>query len=110
MPKRAERIATVPPYLFAEIDKKKAAAIARGVDVISLGIGDPDMPTPSFVVDKMKQAVADPRWHQYPDYDGSLAYRTAVTQFYKKRFGIELNPKTEALALIGSKEGIAHII
>jgi len=110
MPKRAERIATVPPYLFAEIDKKKAAAIARGVDVISLGIGDPDMPTPSFVVDKMKEAVANPKWHQYPDYDGSLAYRTAVTQFYKKRFGVEFDPKTEALALIGSKEGIAHII
>lgn len=110
MPKRAERIATVPPYLFAEIDKKKAAAIARGVDVISLGIGDPDLPTPQFVVDKMKEAVADPRWHQYPDYDGSLAYRTAATKFYKKRFGIDLDPKTEALALIGSKEGIAHII
>ncbi|HWI50766.1 MAG TPA: LL-diaminopimelate aminotransferase [Symbiobacteriaceae bacterium] len=110
MPKRAERIATVPPYLFAEIDKKKAAAIARGVDVISLGIGDPDMPTPAFVVDKMKEAVANPKWHQYPDYDGSLAYRTAVTQFYKKRFGVEFDPKTEALALIGSKEGIAHII
>ncbi|HYF95716.1 MAG TPA: LL-diaminopimelate aminotransferase [Symbiobacteriaceae bacterium] len=110
MPKRAERIATVPPYLFAEIDKKKAAAIARGVDVISLGIGDPDLPTPKFVVDKMKEAVENPKWHQYPDYDGSLAYRTAVTQFYKRRFGVDLNPKTEALALIGSKEGIAHII
>lgn len=110
MPKRAERIATVPPYLFAEIDKKKAAAIARGVDVISLGIGDPDMPTPQFVVDKMKEAVANPKWHQYPDYDGSLAYRTAVTSFYQKRFGVELNPRTEALALIGSKEGLAHII
>ncbi|MDF2630623.1 MAG: LL-diaminopimelate aminotransferase apoenzyme [Symbiobacteriaceae bacterium] len=110
MPKRAERIASVPPYLFAEIDKKKAAAIARGVDVISLGIGDPDMPTPKFVVDKMKEAVENPKWHQYPDYDGSLAYRTAVTSFYKKRFGVELDPKTEALALIGSKEGLAHII
>jgi LL-diaminopimelate aminotransferase len=110
MPKRAERIATVPPYLFAEIDKKKAAVIARGVDVISLGIGDPDMPTPQFVVDKMKEAVENPKWHQYPDYDGSLEFRSAACKYYKKRFGIEFDPKTEALALIGSKEGLAHII
>jgi LL-diaminopimelate aminotransferase len=110
MPKRAERIATVPPYLFAEIDKKKSAAIARGIDVISLGIGDPDLPTPQFVIDRMKQAVENPKWHQYPDYDGSLAFRTAACAFYKKRFGAEFDPKTEALALIGSKEGLAHII
>lgn len=110
MPQRAQRIATVPPYLFAEIDKKKAAVIARGVDVISLGIGDPDMPTPKFVVERMKEAVENPKWHQYPDYDGSLAFRTAACQFYKKRFGHEFDPKSEALALIGSKEGLAHII
>jgi LL-diaminopimelate aminotransferase len=110
MPQKAKRIATVPPYLFAEIDKKKAAVKARGVDVISLGIGDPDLPTPDFVVKKMQEAVANPKWHQYPDYDGSLAYRTAVASFYKKRFGVEIDPKTEALALIGSKEGLAHII
>jgi LL-diaminopimelate aminotransferase len=110
MPKRAQRIATVPPYLFAEIDKKKKAVVARGVDVISLGIGDPDLPTPAFVVNKMKEEVENPKWHQYPDYDGSLAFRTAACQFYQKRFGAEFDPKTEALALIGSKEGLAHII
>lgn len=110
MPKRAERIATVPPYLFAEIDKKKAAAMAKGVDVISLGIGDPDLPTPKFVVDKMHEAIENPKHHQYPDYDGSLAFRKAACEFYKKRFGVEFDPKTEALALIGSKEGLAHII
>lgn len=110
MPQKAKRIATVPPYLFAEIDKKKAAVKARGVDVISLGIGDPDLPTPDFVVKKMQAEVANPKWHQYPDYDGSLAYRTAVASFYQKRFGVEIDPKTEALALIGSKEGLAHII
>ncbi|MDB4894226.1 MAG: LL-diaminopimelate aminotransferase apoenzyme [Firmicutes bacterium] len=110
MPKRAERIAAVPPYLFAEIDKKKAAVVARGVDVISLGIGDPDLPTPAFVVDKMKAAVANPKYHQYPDYDGSLAFRTAATDFYKRRFGAAFDPKTEALALIGSKEGLSHLI
>lgn len=110
MPKRAQRIATVPPYLFAEIDKKKREVIARGVDVISLGIGDPDLPTPAFVIEAMHKAIQKPAYHQYPDYDGSLAFRTAAAQFYKKRFGVEFDPKTEALALIGSKEGLAHII
>lgn len=110
MPKRADRIAAVPPYLFAEIDKQKAAVKARGVDVISLGIGDPDLPTPAFVVDKMKAAVANPQYHQYPNYTGSLAFRTAATDFYKRRFGAEFDPKSEALALIGSKEGLSHLI
>ncbi len=110
MPNRAQRIAKVPPYLFAEIDKKKAAVIERGVDVISLGIGDPDLPSPSFVVEKMKEASENPKFHQYPDYNGSLEFRKAAIQFYKKRFGVEFDPKTETLAVIGSKEGIAHII
>jgi LL-diaminopimelate aminotransferase len=110
MPKVAGRIATVPPYLFAEIDKKKAAVRARGVDVISLGIGDPDLPTPDFVVERARQEVGNGRWHQYPDYDGSLEFRAAVAQFYARRFGVELDPKTEVLTLIGSKEGLAHII
>ncbi|MGE5675067.1 MAG: LL-diaminopimelate aminotransferase [Mycobacterium leprae] len=110
MPQRAQRIAKVPPYLFAEIDKRKQQVIARGVDVISLGIGDPDLPTPDFVVHKMQEAVTDPRYHQYPDYDGSLRFRQAACQFYQKRFGITMDPKSEALALIGSKEGLAHII
>lgn len=110
MPARAKRIASVPPYLFAAIDKAKAAVKARGVDVISLGIGDPDLPTPAFVVNKMKQEVENPKWHQYPDYDGSLAFRTAACQFYKRRFNAEFDPKTEALALIGSKEGLSHLI
>ncbi len=110
MPKRAQRIATVPPYLFAEIDKKKREVIARGVDVISLGIGDPDLPTPQFVIDAMHKAIEKPVYHQYPDYDGSLAFRQAACSFYQKRFGHSFDPKSEALALIGSKEGLAHII
>lgn len=108
--KRAQRIAKVPPYLFAEIDKKKAAVIARGVDVISLGIGDPDLPTPDYVIERMREEVKNPKWHRYPDYDGSLEFRTAAANFYRRRFGVELNPKNEVLTLIGSKEGIAHII
>jgi LL-diaminopimelate aminotransferase len=110
MPSRAQRIAAIPPYLFAELDKQKADAIARGVDVISLGIGDPDLPSPDFVVARMQAAVTNPRYHQYPDYDGSLAFRSAVSQFYQKRFGVAVDPRKETLALIGSKEGLAHII
>ncbi|MFZ5816712.1 MAG: LL-diaminopimelate aminotransferase [Bacillota bacterium] len=110
MPKRAQRIAAVPPYLFAEIDKKKREVIARGVDVISLGIGDPDLPTPPFVIEAMHKAIEKPAYHQYPDYDGSLAFRQAACSFYQKRFGQTFDPKSEALALIGSKEGLAHII
>ncbi|OUM86589.1 MAG: LL-diaminopimelate aminotransferase [Bacillus thermozeamaize] len=110
MPKVAQRIASVAPYLFAQIDKKKAELTAKGVDVISLGIGDPDLPTPDFVVERMQREVADSRWHQYPDYDGSLLFREAVAHFYKRRFGVDLDPKFEVLTLIGSKEGLAHLI
>lgn len=110
MPAPARRIAQVPPYLFAEIDKKRAAAVARGVDVISLGIGDPDLPTPQFVIQRMQQAVADPRFHRYPDYEGSLAFRQAACQFYQRRWGAVFDPQCEAMALIGSKEGLSHLI
>ena len=111
MVQKAQRIANLPPYLFAQIDKKKAEVAARGVDVISLGIGDPDLPSPPWVVERMQQEVANPRWHRYPDYDGSLEFRQALCAFYARRFGVgDLNPKSEALALIGSKEGLAHII
>lgn len=110
MPARARRIAAVPPYLFAEIDRKKREVIARGVDVISLGIGDPDQPTPRFIIDAMHRAIEIPACHQYPDYDGSLAFRQAACQFYERRFGQSFDPRTEALALIGSKEGLAHLI
>ncbi|MBT9281671.1 MAG: LL-diaminopimelate aminotransferase [Hydrogenibacillus schlegelii] len=110
MPKVAQRIATVPPYLFAQIDKKKSELMSKGVDVISLGIGDPDLPTPDFVVERMQREVANSRWHQYPDYDGHLLFREAVADFYKRRFGVDLDPKQEVLTLIGSKEGLAHLI
>jgi LL-diaminopimelate aminotransferase len=97
------------PYLFAQIDAKRDALRQQGIEVISLGIGDPDLPTPTHIVDAMAEAIRNPANHQYPDYAGSLAYRTAATDWMKARFGVELDPKTEALALIGSKEGIAHI-
>ncbi|MDR2716108.1 MAG: aminotransferase class I/II-fold pyridoxal phosphate-dependent enzyme, partial [Coriobacteriaceae bacterium] len=97
------------PYLFAQIDKKRDALKQRGIDVISLGIGDPDMPTPDHIVEAMHDAIAKPENHQYPDYAGSLAYRRACAQWMEGRFGVRLDPRAEVLALIGSKEGIAHL-
>jgi LL-diaminopimelate aminotransferase len=105
----ATRIESLPPYLFAELDRKVAAKRAEGVDVISLGVGDPDLPTPEHVVEAMREAVRDPATHRYPSYWGSLEFRSAVAAWYRRRFGVELDPETEVMALIGSKEGIGHI-
>lgn len=105
----AKRIESLPPYLFASLDGKLAAKRAEGVDVISLGVGDPDMPTPEHVVEAMREAVADPATHRYPSYYGSIEFRRAVAAWYGRRFGVELDPETEVMALIGSKEGIGHI-
>jgi LL-diaminopimelate aminotransferase len=105
----AQRLSGLPPYLFAEIDRLKHEAIRRGVDIINLGVGDPDRPTPVHIVKRMQEACADPRHHQYPSYEGMLSFRTAVADWYGKRFGVSLDPETEVLSLIGSKEGIGHI-
>ncbi len=105
----AQRIANLPPYLFAEIDRKKAAKVAQGIDVISLGIGDPDTPTPEHIVNAMATAIRNPANHQYPSYVGAPRYRAACAQWMRSRFGVELDSETEVLALIGSKEGIAHL-
>jgi LL-diaminopimelate aminotransferase len=105
----AERLKQIPPYLFKEIDKKKAQVRARGVDIIDLGVGDPDLPTPPFIVEKMREAVADPGTHHYPAYSGMEGFREAVARWYKKRFRVKLDPEAEVLTLIGSKEGIAHL-
>ncbi|HEX9694835.1 MAG TPA: LL-diaminopimelate aminotransferase [Actinomycetota bacterium] len=107
--KPARRIETLPPYLFAEIDRKVQAKRAEGMDVISLGVGDPDRPTPQHIVDAMKEAVADPATHQYPSYFGLPEFRRAVAAWYERRFDVDLDPDTEVLPLIGSKEGIAHL-
>jgi LL-diaminopimelate aminotransferase len=105
----ARRIDQIPPYLFAEIDKKKVEMRQRGVDLIDLGIGDPDLPTPKPIIERLKKAAENPKNHRYPSYEGMIEFRTAVAQWYERRFGIKLNPGTEVLSLIGSKEGIAHI-
>ncbi|CUS35447.1 LL-diaminopimelate aminotransferase [Candidatus Nitrospira nitrificans] len=105
----ATRIKTLPPYLFAAIDKMKQEAIARGVDIINLGIGDPDLPTPAPIIDSLAKAAKDPKHHQYPSYEGMLSFRKAVADWYKRRFKVTLDPTSEVLTLIGSKEGIGHI-
>lgn len=105
----ATRIKTLPPYLFAAIDKMKQEAIARGVDIINLGIGDPDLPTPAPIIDSLANAAKDPKHHQYPSYEGMLSFRKAVAGWYKRRFNVTLDPANEVLTLIGSKEGIGHI-
>lgn len=107
--KTAQRMDLIPPYLFAELDKKKADAISKGVDVINMGIGDPDMPTPNHIIESMKTAVENPETHNYPPYEGTKSFRNAVAQFYAKRFGVELDADKEVVSLIGSKEGLAHI-
>ena len=105
----AQRIEKVPPYLFAEIDKKKEAAIAKGVDIINLGIGDPDKPTPAHIIAQLKESASNPKTHNYPPYEGTKEFRTAVASWYLKRFGVKLDPTKEVISLIGSKEGIAHV-
>ena len=107
--KIAQRIETIPPYLFAEIDKKREEALQRGVDIINLGIGDPDQPTPHNIIQKLRESVNDPKTHNYPPYEGTAEFRQAISLWYKNRFGVELDPDKEVMSLIGSKEGIAHI-
>jgi LL-diaminopimelate aminotransferase len=109
MVKPASRVENIPPYLFARIDKKKEEARKKGIDLVDFGIGDPDIPTPKNIIEKMKEATEDPQNHRYPSYEGMFEYRKAVADWYLTRFGASLNPKDEVLALIGSKEGIAHM-
>ncbi|PKL52288.1 MAG: LL-diaminopimelate aminotransferase [Nitrospira bacterium HGW-Nitrospira-1] len=105
----ASRVKNLPPYLFAAIDRMKQETRAKGVDLIDLSIGDPDIPTPGHIVEAMKIAVGKPEHHRYPSYEGMLSYREAVAGWYKRRFNATIDPATEALSLIGSKEGIGHI-
>ncbi len=105
----AARLGLLPPYLFAEIERKIAAKRAEGVDIISLGIGDPDTPTPGVVVRRMQDAVADPGTHQYPSNRGRASFRDAVAGFYERRFAVSLDPDTEVIPALGAKEAIANI-
>ena len=108
---KAARLEELPPYLYVQIRQKVREAEERGVDVISLGVGDPDRPTPPHVVEALAAAAADPANHTYPTHEqrGMLAYREAVAAWYGRRFGVTLDPATEVIALIGSKEGNHHL-
>lgn len=107
--KQSERLNKIPPYLFAEIDRKIAEAKAKGVDIISLGIGDPDTPTIPLVVEEMHRAIDEPKNHDYPPYNGTEQFRKASAAWMKRRFGVEFDENKEILANIGSKESIAHV-
>ncbi len=105
----ARRLDEVPPYLFAELERKIAAKRREGIDVISLGIGDPDLPTPEPVVSALAAAARDPATHQYPTNHGTDAFREAVAGFYRDRFGVELDPGSEIVPALGGKEAVAHV-
>jgi LL-diaminopimelate aminotransferase len=105
----AKRIENLPPYLFVDISRKIAEKRAKGVDVISLAIGDPDIPTPPHIIERLCQAARDPANHRYPDSEGLPELRSAIAQWYQQRFGVVLDPDREVLPLIGAKDGIGHI-
>ena len=106
---QSDRMKKLPPYLFIEMDRKKKAAIEKGVDIISLAIGDPDLATPDFIIEALYKAAKDKANHQYPLGPGLPKFREAVAKWYKHRFGADIDPKDEVVALIGSKEGIGHL-
>jgi LL-diaminopimelate aminotransferase len=105
----AGRIAKLPPYLFAEIDRKVAEARARGADIISFGVGDPDLPTAPHIVDALADAARDPATHRYPSYTGLPEFRDSIARWYEHRFGVALDADTMVQPLVGSKEGIYHL-
>ena len=105
----AARMNNLPPYLFARIDEMKAQQQKKGTDIIDLGVGDPDLPTPDHIVASLCEAAQNPENHHYPSYAGMPEYRSAVADWYQQRFGVSLDPQKEVIALMGSKDGIAHI-
>lgn len=106
---KSDRINSLPPYLFKEIDRQKEEVKKRGIDIIDLGVGDPDMPTPGHIIEALSKAAQDPANHKYPSYTGMGDFNEAVARWYKRRFNVTLDPEKEVVTLIGSKEGIAHI-
>src|SRR3954453_18691141 len=107
--KPSSRLDRLPPYLFAELERKVAAKKEAGIDVISLGIGDPDMPTPGLVVNAMRHNVAEPDTHQYPSNRGRVEFRGAVERFYERRFGVDLDPGSEIIPALGAKECVFNL-
>ncbi|MDR7481206.1 MAG: LL-diaminopimelate aminotransferase [Armatimonadota bacterium] len=106
---QSQRLQRIGAYLFADLDRKQDELQARGVDVINLGVGDPDLPTPPHIVEALQRAARDPGTHRYPPYRGTKEFRQAVAEWFAGRFGVTLDPQRQVLALIGSKEGLAHL-
>ncbi len=106
---KSQRLQALPPYLFIEIDRKKRALMAAGKDVINLGVGDPDLPTHTFIIDEMAKAIYDPKNHRYPFDEGVPAFRQAAAKFMRKRFGVTADADKNIITTIGSKDGIAHL-
>jgi LL-diaminopimelate aminotransferase len=106
---RAQRLSTLPPYVFARLDELKARAREQGIDLIDLGMGNPDGAPPQPVIDAAIAALANPKNHGYPPFEGTASFRTAITNWYKGCYGVNLDPDSEALPLIGSKEGLSHL-
>ena len=106
---KSDRLKSLPPYLFKEIDRQKDEVRKKGVDIIDLGVGDPDMPTPPHIIAALNKAAADSANHRYPSYSGMGDFNAAVARWYRKRFNVTLDQEKEVVTLIGSKEGIAHI-
>lgn len=109
MVEHSHRLNRLPKYLFSKLDEAIEGARRKGVDVIDLGVGDPDIPTPAHIVEEMVSAVRNPTYHRYPSYAGMLAFRQAAAEWYEQRFGVACDSASEVITLIGSKEGIAHI-
>src|SRR3982750_136031 len=105
----SKRLERIPPYLFAQLERKIAEKKAQGIDVISLGIGDPDTPTPQLVVDALCRAAGDPGTHRYPSNRGRQEFRDAIAAFYERRFGVALDPATEIIPGLGAKETIFNL-
>ena len=103
------RLQKLPPYIFAQIDEKKRALLDAGKDLIDLGIGDPDLPTPKPIIKTLADTAADAKNHRYPSYGGLAEFKKACAEWMQKRFSVNVDPKTEVMSLIGSKEGLAHL-
>lgn len=108
--KKSRRIGDVPPYVFARQNVLRDELLSKGVDIVDMSVGDPDLPTPAHVVERLVRAAWKPENHRYPPYEGTKSFREAVASYYRTRFGVELDPLREVMTLIGSKEGIAHLI
>src|SRR5271163_2099358 len=105
----SKRLERIPPYVFAQLERKIAQKRAAGVDVISLGIGDPDRPTPALIVEAMREAVSEPETHRYPTNRGREDFRAAVRDFYARRFDVQLDPESEIIPALGAKEAIFNL-